>query len=1300
MVHPGDLVGGRFQVERLAGEGGMASVYRAVDRVTGAPVALKVLHATGPRQRERFGREAALLAELRHPAIVGYVAHGALDRGAFLAMEWLEGEDLGVRLGRGPLAVGEVVTLGQRLAGALAVAHARGVVHRDVKPSNVVLVGGRVEEARLIDFGVARLGEGAASITRTGLLIGTPAYMAPEQARGAADVGPRADVFALGAVLFECLAGRAAFQADHPMAVLARVLLEDAPLVAAFRADTPPAIESLLARTLAKAPEHRPADGRAVLEELAAIEALASAPRGAGPSVEPPAALTERERPLFCVVLAGAPSAVTASGGGSATAPTLAPEAPPVDLAEVCATAERHGGRAEQLVDGSVLVTLPGSGAAGEQAVQAARCALALRPVLSGLPMALATGRGEATGRYPVGEVLDRGVRLLAGAGGDARHAIAVDEVTAGLLDARFEIVGDERGLSLAGERDVLEPARTLLGKKLACLGREREIGALVSLFDEVVEESAPRVVLLTGPAGVGKSRVRHEALAALRERGERALVLVARADGATAGSPFGLLGQAVRAAAGIREGEPLVARQHKVRACAARSVPEAERARVAAFLGEIAGAPFPEDSTPLLRAARADSIRMGDHMRRAFEDWLAAESASQPVVLVFEDLHWGDRPSVGFVDTALRNLADRPLLVVAIARPEVHAAFPDLWSGRGMQVIAVAPLTRRSSERFVRLALGDDVSAEVMRRIVAQAEGNAFYLEELVRAVAEGKGDALPGTVMAMVEARLEALEPEARRALRAASVFGQSFTLGAARALLGGPRAAPRVAELLAELERREILARRLAGSAADDEYAFRHALVREAAYATLTDADRTLGHRLAAGWLAANAPNEALAIASHLELCGEPRHAAGWFRRSAELALEGNDFASVAQRVDRGICSGATGEELGALLLLRSEAHRALGENASMQEHAERAMTVLASGSVAWWAAAANAVLAAIRLGQDDALGALLAGLWSARAAAPRGSTLPAAAARIAHYLYFAGRDADAGALLTRSREGAGEAEDAARWAWIHRADATRALCAGDLGAYLELLDAAVTAFERAGDVREPCSERVNAGFARLALGLYEDAESALREAMATAERLGLRHVVGAALQNLAYAVGQRGDLPEARRLEEAAIAIFAAQGNRRMEGDSAIYLARLLEQMGDLEGAERAARRAVELLGAVRALLPYALATLAAVLLRQGRIAEAAAPAREAAELFTAIGHLDDGEAFVRLVHAEVLAANGEVEASREVLTRARTRLLERAAQIRDPTWRASFLERVPENVRTLAGAGERTQGLPA
>src|SRR5882724_5001409 len=168
-------------------------------------------------------------------------------------MEWLDGEDLRARLLRGPLPVGEAVTLATRVAEALGAAHARGIVHRDLKPPNLFLPGGRIDQVKVLDFGVA-YHEGHTQLTRTGTMIGTPGYIAPEQARTHSRIDARADVFALGCVLFQCLTGVPPFEGDTTAAVLAKILFGASPRVSELWPDVPEILNTLVAQMLAKDP--------------------------------------------------------------------------------------------------------------------------------------------------------------------------------------------------------------------------------------------------------------------------------------------------------------------------------------------------------------------------------------------------------------------------------------------------------------------------------------------------------------------------------------------------------------------------------------------------------------------------------------------------------------------------------------------------------------------------------------------------------------------------------------------------------------------------------------------------------------------------------------------------------------------------------------------------------------------------------------------------------------------------------------------------------------------------------------
>ena len=870
----------------------MGVVYAALDRRTGSPAAVKVLSQLSPEAALRFEREAYALDALQHPNILGYIDHGRTPDGrSYLATEWLDGEDLAAVLARGRLSVTAALSLTASVARTLGFAHERGLVHRDLKPSNVFLLGGDLDRIKIIDFGIVRFIGISLKLTGSGTTVGTPGYMAPEQARGEDTVDARADVFSLGCVLFECLTGRPPFVADHPLAVLTKILFEQAPPPSQLRPDlaATPAIDDLVLRMLSKDPAQRPLDGLAAAREIEDVGILADeAPdtltSGRG-------SLTSNERRMACVVLAvseGAKPAARRFDANAATAPfeepapgptshemTMVAEVPVAPTPALQQVTERHRAHLEILHDGSVAAVIAEPEPATDLAARAARCALALRALLPRTSVYLSMGWDTMAGAQPVGDAIDRASSLLAQATAQARAhpgSVRLDPTTAELLGDRFELDSDEVGPTLKGERDLIDTARKLLGKPTTCFGRERQITELVRLFEEARDEPAARVALVVGPAGIGKTRLRVELFQRLRERGERVEVWFARGDPMSAGSPFGLLAQALRGVIGLKPSDSPAERALKLEARMKRHMPAEQAGRVVEFLGELAGVPRTAPS-PELRGARGSALLMGDQMRRAWEDFLSAECAAHPVVIVLEDLHWGDLPTLKFVDAALRNLEERPLFVLGLARPEIDEAFPGLWQGRGLSHLRLGGLTRRACERLVREALGPEVSEGCIDHLFERSGGNAFFLEELIRAEAAGQRE-LPDTVLAMVQARLEELSEGERRLLRAASIFGESFPAAGVSELLGGARAVPDLAGWLAHLVDRELLVHRPAGGAASaDEHAFCHGLVREAAYAMLTDSDRALGHRLAGEHLERAGQSEAMLLGEHFERGGAP-------------------------------------------------------------------------------------------------------------------------------------------------------------------------------------------------------------------------------------------------------------------------------------------------------------------------------------------------------------------------------------------------------------------------------------------
>jgi serine/threonine-protein kinase len=271
----GKTLAGRYVIEDLIGQGGMASVYRATHKLIDRSCAVKVMDpgsGADPTIRERFRREARAAQALGHPNVIEIFEQGELDDGTpYLVMELLSGEPLSALVARGPVPLARAIPVLIQIARGLARAHDLGVVHRDMKPDNVFLC--RREDgtdlAKILDFGIAR-SRGESRLTGAGEIFGTPQYMAPERvARG--ETGPSVDLYAFGVLAFELVTGRLPFEGGDPATLLIRHMKDQPPSPRSLRPDLPDSIERLLLDLLEKDPRARPVDARRVALDLVAI---------------------------------------------------------------------------------------------------------------------------------------------------------------------------------------------------------------------------------------------------------------------------------------------------------------------------------------------------------------------------------------------------------------------------------------------------------------------------------------------------------------------------------------------------------------------------------------------------------------------------------------------------------------------------------------------------------------------------------------------------------------------------------------------------------------------------------------------------------------------------------------------------------------------------------------------------------------------------------------------------------------------------------------------------------------------
>lgn len=1295
----------------------MGVVFCARDALTGQIVALKIPWVGSHEENVALLREGELLAKISHPGVVAYVSHGMSDeKQAYLVTEWIEGEDLKQRQSREPLTLRGVLKLGLRLCEALGAVHAAGLVHRDVKPSNVLIRQGEPMRIALSDFGVAIAAGESASI---GIMVGTPAFMAPEQALGDPNISARADVFSLGCILFGCLTGRAPFVGEDSVAVLAKLLLDEAPRLRDIRPDAPRWIDEYLALLLARDPLDRPENAAIAGEELRrqmqrarnAISdvSLATSSDSSGrmhvssppvandsapiadtspshrhvlppfSSVNPPgaratldtASLLHDEQRVVAVIIARR----TRIGGI---------QAPLARRDELEITATRFGARLEILADGSIVGSISHIDDATELALTAARCTLSLQASFPGYRIGMAIGLATLDGPTPVGQVIDRVAELLDETT-EVSDGIFVDAASEGLLRRHVEIDGSSTPARLRGEKTLPrdgQAARREEGRPM--IGRESELSRLAEIARETFEGSTPRVVLVAGEPGIGKTRLRDELVHGLLKRGDRVTLWSAAGDVLHRGA-LSLLAGLVRSAAGV----------------AVWSSHAAARARLDLFarrvLGADEGALVVDQLASLVSPERSSSVTpenaqlRGDRLIDAWTRVVGAVITQQPLLISLDDLQWADTASSTLLERSLRHSVG-PALVVGLVRTAGLEDAMSVWGAMNPEVIHLSPLDENACTAMIDLALAAPLKRGRRDEMIRRSEGNPFFLEELLNMHAGGRGGESPGSLVALLQGRMSTLQPSERRLLRAASVFGMTADLTA-------------VAELLSDSEGLDESARRLADAgvieiqlaAVDtpravfgvgfapkvERLSFRSTLLRDAVHETLTDADRALGHRVAARWLADRGGVDALTMAEHFELGGDATTAVSWLILAVDQALQGGDLAGVITLVDRAVRCGANGEQLGTLRLQQAEAHDWRGEFEACEENARAAMSLVAQGSDTWFGAVAELAMACGKLGHLQELSSIAGVVLDACNERPCPSAL-VAIARMVSPLTFARSPSvpRLHATLERLAQRLG-LDDPSVAGWYHRVLAFHAMTEDDGEAWADHERASADAFARAYDPRNACWQRLNAGYVLLTLGDNEAADQALTETLRTAERLGLTNIASTARQNLGLARLRRGLVDEARRLEEQSIVECEQQRDRAMESSARSYLAEVLVQQGLAREALVQATLAIDL---ARDFPPWKLSALIAATraeLVENHPIDAMTYANQAIAIVEAPGGADENEISARLVHVRALMANGLQSDALLRLEEARERVRDRATKIRSEERRDRYLRGIPD-----------------
>ncbi|MEQ8272195.1 MAG: serine/threonine-protein kinase [Deltaproteobacteria bacterium] len=1223
-----------YVIEASIGQGGMSTVYRA-RAPDGATVALKVLHDLSDKGRVRFEREAAVRIE--HKNIVRVFDAGRTRNALpFIALELLDGETLAERGRREPLDLEGVVDVGLQGARGLAEVHAAGLVHRDVKPSNLFCCSDGT--LKILDFGVARCDD-AAALTTPGAAVGTPKYMSPEQARGEAEVGPTSDVWSLGAVLYEALAGVAPFDRGAPIPTL---------LAAARGVFTP----------LAEIAPHVPSPLAGIVERAVATDVTA---RFASAQVLH-AALAEVGRAEVTRTERLTPTGVSIDVGQERIVAVLV--ASFVEDAERLAAAIAARGGEYHALAGRCGIGLFGADTSyGDEVQRAVDSAMDARSAAGAI--GVASGRATRGAEHIRGEALDRaveGARL-------ALPGVAIDVESARSLDAARSLVRvAPRHLEISRSRSTATPSR---GRLAPLVGRAETLGALAS----AIEDDATKAVLVTGIAGVGKTRLCEEAIASAARAGTD--VLRHEASSHRAHDAYAWFADALRARFEARAmvarwprlgpAVPLVQRRRAVRRFVAEVVADEERqGAVAACVASLFSVPADEwdPETPELR-------QEDDRLRAGLFDFFDHLTQRGPLLLFVDRADWVDASSMRLLRGLAEQLADRPLTIVMAARDPVEGF-------HGVSELPLDAMPRASAlalaRRFSQAALTDDQ----LDAVVDRAEGNPAFIEQLVRVSKEqGAADqTLPLSVEAAVQARIDRVAPSLRTLTAHLALIGRPFEAHEARSVVPGASDAA-----LDALVSHDVLR-------AGPPFAFTSALVAEVATRSMTEAVRSALHRRMAEVFQRYAGADPFEVATHLEAAGGAAEAAPWFGRAAHRAARSGDSNKVLRAAERAVASGLT-DGLVELHLLVAQAHRFLGDAVAQAEALEAASVQAGSAHDHARVSSERALWWSRKRRSDEALQHGQRAIDYARASGD-GALLLLAQGRQSYFLVQAGRLDAAEQLLVQVEARGAEASVTLRAltsGWRGQLEAARANHAAARAAFAR----AAEQYREAGDLRLAASAQANLADLDNRLQDPRSAAMNLRRAAAECRRVGNRLMEGYALVNLGHALTTLEHHPAAQAAFRDAALILRLTPDPRLSIYLRLYRARGVLAAGRAQGvgatAEQIAKEADK--RGLDTPVAHARALAARVALVESRLQDALDHAAAAVALVEA-GRVDEDEAAIALVHVEALEALGRGDDAKAAARRAVERIEAMGARIEDEGVRRRFVEAAAH--RALRGRG--------